>query len=169
MAANVLVSYDQVYSNANESLAAVACSDGTHGLLTRGFTTFGSLPTFPIIGGAFAIKGYNSPACGTCLGITFNKTTINMIAIDVGGNGIVLSDKAMDILTGGKAVAVGTVNATVVQVASSASSFFILFPQDTIHRNIIVSDVQSEFISTALTPHFRLLNIDSCNVCVIFS
>lgn len=32
----VSVSFDQVYDNANGSLATVACSDGSNGLLTKG-------------------------------------------------------------------------------------------------------------------------------------
>lgn len=42
--------YDTTYDNAGQSLSTVTCSDGTNGLLTKGFTTFGSLPTFPNIG-----------------------------------------------------------------------------------------------------------------------
>ncbi|KAH9022613.1 hypothetical protein EDB84DRAFT_494826 [Lactarius hengduanensis] len=44
------VRYDTAYDNAQASLTTVACSDGTNGLLTKNFTTFGSLPSFPNIG-----------------------------------------------------------------------------------------------------------------------
>ncbi|KAF8577426.1 hypothetical protein K439DRAFT_1639753 [Ramaria rubella] len=35
---------------AHHSLSIVACSNGVNGLLTKGFTTFDSLPTFTNIG-----------------------------------------------------------------------------------------------------------------------
>jgi hypothetical protein len=40
-AATQQVSYDPVYDNKTQSLATVECSDGSHGLLTKGYTTFG--------------------------------------------------------------------------------------------------------------------------------
>ncbi|CAL1716484.1 unnamed protein product [Somion occarium] len=79
LAATVSVSYDQVYDQSSNSLATVACSDGSNGLLTKGFTTFGSLPSFPNIGGAPAVGGWNSPACGTCWRLAFNGTSINRL------------------------------------------------------------------------------------------
>jgi hypothetical protein len=40
-AATQQVSYDPVYDNKTQSLDTVECSDGSHGLLTKGYTTFG--------------------------------------------------------------------------------------------------------------------------------
>lgn len=62
----VTLSYDTVYDDASTSLDVVACSDGTNGMEAKGYTTFGSLPTFPLIGGAAQIGGWNSASCGTC-------------------------------------------------------------------------------------------------------
>ncbi|KIJ24250.1 hypothetical protein M422DRAFT_56470 [Sphaerobolus stellatus SS14] len=76
-----LLRYDPVYDNANGDLHTVACSDGPNGLLTKGFTTFGSLPNFAYIGGAPAVEGWNSASCGTCWTLTFNGKTINVLAI----------------------------------------------------------------------------------------
>lgn len=45
------VSYDPVYDSRDASLDGVARSNGDHGMLTRGYKTFGDLPTFPNIGG----------------------------------------------------------------------------------------------------------------------
>ena len=56
-ALGVRVAYDQSYDDASGSLAVTACSDGPTGLLTKGYTTFGSLPQFPNIGGVDAIAG----------------------------------------------------------------------------------------------------------------
>lgn len=113
------VSFDTVYDNASQSLATVSCFDGQNGLLTKGFTTFGSLPSFPFIGGAPAVTGFNSPACGTCWSLTFNGTTIHVLAIDhsVGFN---IAEAAMNNLTHGNAVALGRVTATAAQANASA-------------------------------------------------
>jgi hypothetical protein len=70
------VSFDNTYDNSGGSLATVACSDGANGLLSR-FPTFGSLPTFPNIGGAQAVEGHGSSNCGTCWQLTFNGNSIN--------------------------------------------------------------------------------------------
>ena len=70
------VSFDNIYDNSSGSLATVACSDGPNGLLSR-FPTFGSLPSFPNIGGAQAVAGHGSPNCGSCWQLTFNGKSIN--------------------------------------------------------------------------------------------
>ena len=113
------VSFDQTYDQASNSLAIVACSNGANGLLTKGFTTFGSLPTFPNIGGSFAVAGFNSPNCGTCWNLSFNGTSINVLAIDhsVGFN---IALEALNTLTNGNAVQLGRITATATQVAASA-------------------------------------------------
>ena len=77
----VRVSYDPVYDNRNQSLDTVLCSTGSNGLETKNFTTFGSLPNFPNIGGAEAVTGFNSPACGTCWALTYKNLTINVCVI----------------------------------------------------------------------------------------
>ncbi|KAG8217096.1 hypothetical protein J3R82DRAFT_5123 [Butyriboletus roseoflavus] len=46
------VSYDTVYDHGQDSLDNVACSTGEYGLLTDGYTTFDTLPSFPYIGSA---------------------------------------------------------------------------------------------------------------------
>ncbi|KAJ3731667.1 cerato-platanin-like protein [Lentinula guzmanii] len=116
--------FDTTYDNANQSLSTVACSNGMNGLLTKNFTTFGSLPTFPNIGGASAVTGFDSPNCGSCWNVTFtntttgNATTLSILAIDV-ASGFVVSQEAMDTLTDGNAVALGVVNVDSVQVNAS--------------------------------------------------
>jgi hypothetical protein len=115
----VQVSYDPTYDNATESLDTVECSDGSNGLITRGYTTFGSLPSFPYIGGASAISEYNSPACGTCWAISYNGTTIHFLAIDYAESGFNLGERAMNNLTHGQAVQLGIVNGSGKQVAAS--------------------------------------------------
>ncbi|KDQ59719.1 hypothetical protein JAAARDRAFT_127291 [Jaapia argillacea MUCL 33604] len=113
------VSYDTTYDNGAQSLATVACSNGVNGLMTKGYTTFASLPNFPYIGGAVAVTGWDSAACGTCWQLMYGSNMINVLAIDVALEGYNLSEEAMNALTGGLAVELGRVTATAVQVAAS--------------------------------------------------
>lgn len=113
------VTYDPVYDNFNQSLATVECSTGSNGLLTRNFTTFGSLPTFPFIGGAQAVEGFNSANCGTCWSLTFNGTSVKILAIDHAGSGFNIGENAMNNLTNGQAVELGLVQATAKQLNAS--------------------------------------------------
>ncbi|KAJ3984106.1 Cerato-platanin [Lentinula detonsa] len=117
--------YDTAYDDANASLSTVACSDGSNGLLTKGYTTFGSLPSNPNIGAFGAIEGYNSANCGTCWQITYSSngasTTLNVLAIDHAGEGLInVSEEAMNTLTNGNAVAFGAVTVSAVQVDASS-------------------------------------------------
>ena len=115
------IRFDATYDNAGQSLSTVSCSDGANGLLTKGFTTFGSLPTFPNIGAAQAIAGWNSPACGSCWNITFKGKSILVTALDHAGDGFNLALPAMNTLTNNQAVNLGVISgATATQVASSA-------------------------------------------------
>ncbi|KAF8894782.1 Asp f 13-like protein [Infundibulicybe gibba] len=117
------VSYDFTYDSAGRSLTTVSCSDGRNGLITRGFTTFGSLPKFPHIGGAAAVEGYNSVNCGTCWQLTFRTggvtRSVNILAIDHASTGFNIAEAAMDELTGGQAVQLGRIDATAIQVDPS--------------------------------------------------
>ncbi|KAH7928134.1 Cerato-platanin [Leucogyrophana mollusca] len=113
-------SYDTRYDNSALSLDDVSCSDGTNGLVTKGYQTIGQLPTYPNVGGAFAVTGWDSPACGSCWQLTYGSETINVTAVDVALTGFVLSEGALNTLTDGQAVDLGRVNVTAVQVAKSA-------------------------------------------------
>ncbi|KAH9483666.1 Allergen Asp f 15 homolg [Psilocybe cubensis] len=117
-------SFDPVYDNVNGSLATVACSNGANGLLTKGFTTFGSLPSFPFIGGAPAVTGFNSAGCGTCWKLAFTNssnitTSINILAIDVATPNFNIALAAMNNLTNNQAEQLGRVPITATQVAAS--------------------------------------------------
>lgn len=122
--AQLTASYDTQYDNSSQSLSTVACSDGPNGLLTRGFTTFGSLPNFPLIGGAPAVTGYDSPGCGTCWELTYVNaqgisTSINILAIDVATD-YNIALEAMNELTDNQATFLGRVPVTAISVAPSA-------------------------------------------------
>ncbi|TCD60862.1 hypothetical protein EIP91_009395 [Steccherinum ochraceum] len=118
--ATVTVSFDQTYDNKAGSLSTVSCSDGQNGLLTKGFTTFGSLPSFPNIGGAAAVEGFNSANCGTCWALNFQGVTVNVLAIDHTASGFNIALEAMNTLTSGNAVFLGRINANATQVSPSA-------------------------------------------------
>jgi hypothetical protein len=118
------VSYDTAYDNPMGSLSTVACSDGSNGMLTRGFTNFGSLPKFPYIGGAPAITGWNSSNCGTCWNLAYTNPqevskSVNILAIDVSTPNFTIALSAMNELTDGQAQNLGRVTITAAQVASS--------------------------------------------------
>ena len=118
------LSYDKVYDNPKGSLDSVACSDGPYGLTTRGYTTFGSLPSFPNIGGAFDIAGWDSPHCGSCWKLTYTSATgsksINVTAIDVSPAGFNVAFAAMNNLTNGQATFLGRVKVKAVEVPASS-------------------------------------------------
>ncbi|KAJ6014157.1 Cerato-platanin [Penicillium herquei] len=120
---SVSVSYDQKYDDGTTSLNTVACSDGTNGLETDGFTTFSSLPTFPLIGGAPTVDGWDSPNCGQCYQLHFESgevnETINVLAVDSASGGFNIGLTAMNRLTDNQATQLGRVTATYVAVANS--------------------------------------------------
>jgi hypothetical protein len=115
----VTTSYDTTYDVASSSLANVACSDGSNGLLTKGYTTFGSLPKFPYIGGAAAVGGWNSASCGTCWALTYKGRTVNVLAIDHANSGFNIGLNAMNALTNNQATQLGRIDVTAKQVAAS--------------------------------------------------
>jgi hypothetical protein len=122
------VSYNTVYDHGQNSLNEVACSNGEYGLITSGYTTFDSLPTFPHIGGAPQIASWNSRYCGTCWELTYtdaqgHSQSLNITAVDTGDGsleGFNLSQEGMDYLTGGQAVSLGRAPITAVRIPQSA-------------------------------------------------
>ena len=98
----------------------VACSDGANGLETKyGYTTFGQIPHFPNIGGSSTIPSWNSAQCGQCFALTYKGKTINVLAIDTAPSGMNIAEAAMNKLTGGQAVQLGRVTATITKVGVS--------------------------------------------------
>jgi hypothetical protein len=123
------VTYDQVYDQSSGSLETVACSNGPNGLLTRGYSTFGDLPSFPNIGGASAVTGWNSPKCGSCWQLTFTNAyggtnSINVTAIDYTASGFNIALTAMNSLTDGNAVQDGVVQVDSHEVDPSGCGFY---------------------------------------------
>lgn len=118
-----IVSYDNSYDKATTKLDHVACSDGSNGLLTKNYTTYGSLKNFPNIGGAAAVSTWNSAACGTCWELTYKNKSINVLAIDHADEGFNISEDGMNQLTNGQAKQLGEVQVLAKQVEPSACEF----------------------------------------------
>ena len=120
----VSVSFDQTYDNAGQSLATVACSNGANGLLTKGFTTFGSLPDFPYIGGSQFVTGWNSTECGSCWTLSYNGKSLNLIAIDTAGVGFNIAKEAFDVLAvGTNGEQIGSVQASYKKLTNIQCGF----------------------------------------------
>jgi len=119
------LAYDTNYDSKTGSLTTVACSDGANGLINRGFTTFGSLPSFPRIGAVGAVAGWNSTSCGTCWEVTYTDAQgalhkANITAIDHANPGnFNVALAAMNTITNGHAVEFGRVAVTSRQVPAA--------------------------------------------------
>jgi hypothetical protein len=98
------------------------CSNGPNGLVTDGFNTIGALtalPPHPAVGGVFAVKGWNSPECGSCWKLTYKGKSIYVTAIDTISDGFDISLKAMNLLTNNQAQKLDSIDAQATQVAAS--------------------------------------------------
>ncbi|KAI0312114.1 Cerato-platanin [Amylostereum chailletii] len=113
------VRFDNTYDNADGQLTTVSCSTGANGLVTRGFTTFGSLPSFPNIGATAAVEGFNSVNYGSCWQLAFSGASIFLTAIDHAGDGFNIAEAAMNTLTNGQAEQLGVVQASATMVDAS--------------------------------------------------
>jgi len=120
------VRYDEFYDNNLASLNSVACSNGQYGLIPYGYNTFGDIPTYPILGGAPQIQGWNSPNCGTCWSLTYTgphgaPSSVTFTAINSGDQGgFVMSFAGFDLLTNGNALRFGEVEVTASPLPESA-------------------------------------------------
>jgi hypothetical protein len=112
-----VVRYNTFYDNPGTSMNNVACSNGKNGLVTK-YPTFGDLPSFPAVGGVFAVKGWNSPECGSCWKLTYKNKFIYVTAIDTISDGFDISLKAMNLLTNNQAQKLDSIDAQATQVAA---------------------------------------------------
>ncbi|KAH8834286.1 Cerato-platanin [Flagelloscypha sp. PMI_526] len=120
-AAATRVSWDATYDKASTSLDVVACSNGDNGVETKyGWKKLGDVSTFPLIGGADVISGWNDVDCGTCWKLAYNNRSITVLAIDHCQTGFNIGKTAMNQLTNNRAEEVGVVQATATKQALSA-------------------------------------------------
>lgn len=113
----IKVTYETSYDDPGRDLRTVSCSDGENGLITRGYTTIGSLPT-RFVGGCPTVEGWNSLNCGKCYSLSWKGASVNVLAIDT-GTGFNVAQSALDALTNGHAVEFGSVEATYSEVDPS--------------------------------------------------
>lgn len=106
--ASISATFDTTYDNPNLSLSTVTCSDGKNGLITKGYSTIGDLPTQDV-GGAPTIKGWNDVNCGACYALTYDNETVYVMAIDVAVGQFNLALKTLNKLTHGHAQEFGSV------------------------------------------------------------
>ncbi|KAJ0422834.1 Cerato-platanin-domain-containing protein [Aspergillus carlsbadensis] len=116
------LSYDPKFDIGSTSLNTVACSNGDFGLVTEGYTTFDSLPSYFRIGGAPTIAGWGSDKCGACYQIQYTSAagavnSMFVTAVDAAPGGFNVGVQAMDLLTGGRAVELGRVDVVWTEVA----------------------------------------------------
>ena len=121
------VIYDEFYDGNLNSLNSVACSTGDYGLITYGYNTFGQIPTYPMIGGAPQIQGWNSPNCGTCWNLTYTdphggSSSVTFTAINLSGDPgrYTISFAGMDELTNGNALTLDGASISATQLPESA-------------------------------------------------
>ena len=114
--------YNAMYDDPQGSMDTVACSNGQNGLGTK-YKTFGSVPSYPFIGGAYDISGPSSPNCGSCWVITNPATglSIQMTSIDSSGVGFDLTAQAFADLTNGN-FAVQEINVVANKLSASPCS-----------------------------------------------
>ena len=119
---NVSVSYDTMYDNGATPLSTVACGGGSNGLKAKGYTDFASIPSFPYVGGADVVEGYNSIRCGECWRLVYETPTVKdviyLTVIDM-ADGWSISAPAMDDLTYGEGEDLGRVDAVATLVRQS--------------------------------------------------
>jgi hypothetical protein len=116
--ATLRTTFDPTYDNKFGSMNTVACSNGANGLSAR-FPTFGDVPSFPFIGGAFDVV-WNSPNCGGCWTLTnpATGTSINFVAVDAAGTGFNIAQEAFVQLNGGQ-IGKGALDVIASKVAPS--------------------------------------------------
>lgn len=116
----ISISYDTKYDVGTSSLNTVSCSDGANGLITQGYSTFNTLPGFPLIGGSPTVESWNSPNCGKCYQLHYQNgnidKTINVMAVDSAPGGFNLGLQAMNQLTNGNAEQLGRVQGTYTEI-----------------------------------------------------
>ncbi|KAG2155972.1 Cerato-platanin [Suillus bovinus] len=116
------VTWDATYGNPEGSLNSVSCSNGKNGLVTKGYTTFSSIPSFPNIGGAPG-NSWNSTLCGSCWSLKYptpsgSQITVYITAVD-NSYQFNISPQAFGELTDGTGFEAGKVKVRAIRVDPS--------------------------------------------------
>ncbi|KAH9834462.1 uncharacterized protein C8Q71DRAFT_142961 [Rhodofomes roseus] len=108
------ISYDTSYDTASTPTASAMCGSQ---LTSEGYATYGSIPTFPSLGGSANITGPDSALCSQCVVFEFAGNFAGVKLINsAGGSGwdFVISEEAMNTLTNNVTI-YPHVNARIVQ------------------------------------------------------
>lgn len=109
------VFYSTAYDNST-LLSSLACGDAF-----GNYTTLGSLPNFPAVGGVDPATGGspNGTPCGGCYNVAYGTSSFNITIVDAAGGGFVVTQQVLDALTGGQAALLGSVQVTYAAVDPS--------------------------------------------------
>ena len=106
-----------MYDSHSRPLTDIACSDGENGLITRygkyGWKTEGDMPSYT---GGIDTIAWTSSLCGTCWMLQYGDNTVAVYAIDHAASSFSIELQAMDYLTDGKAMELGSVKGNATQV-----------------------------------------------------
>ncbi|RPA92884.1 allergenic cerato-platanin Asp F13, partial [Choiromyces venosus 120613-1] len=101
--------YDNVYDLPGLPTLDLACSNGVAGLSsTLGFDRFSQVLHYPLVGAVEKLEGWGSLSCRKCF--RQSGQSINIVTVDQGDTGFVLSLAALDQLTGGQGQVLGRVD-----------------------------------------------------------
>jgi len=95
--------YSYIYDISELPTEDLPCPNSVAGLApTLGFDHVSQVPGYPPFGAIEKVKSWESLSCGECYRVTNKqgRQTINIIAVDHGDAGLVLSLAALDKLTG---------------------------------------------------------------------
>ena len=109
------VTWNGIYDNPNQTFTVIACAEWA---AANNYTTFKDVPSFPYIGGAYVVSGYNSPGCGTRYSILDQQTnvTVEVTVVDAALQGFVVSLEALNKLTNDNAQDLGSIQAVVTKI-----------------------------------------------------
>lgn len=105
------IRFSYLYGRPMASINDVACSDGENGLIAKdpSIKHLKDIWPFPRLAGAPTIGAWNSPECGKCYKLYYEDKSIVVMAVDIGGEGFVVSREVMDYFTNYNGGTVGLV------------------------------------------------------------
>ncbi|KAF9815285.1 hypothetical protein IEO21_04648 [Rhodonia placenta] len=88
------LAYSTIYDEPSALVTVLTCGEQ---LKTLGYTTLGSLPGYPYIGGSVNVTDgdASSPNCGECALINFAGAFATVLLVDHADEGIVVSEEVM--------------------------------------------------------------------------
>jgi hypothetical protein len=115
----VSVTYNRTYDGGSTPISQLACYKDGIGMIPDYINPEGkTISSFsPRIMGAEKIIGPDSSSCGSCIMLEYEDRARPFLAVTDAKSGIELSLEGMNALTGGRAEALGRIDATATRVA----------------------------------------------------